>query len=456
MSYEINLLPAQKKFWEIPHNNSIDVALYQGGYGSGKTFSGSLLGLTLAIKYPRILGLVTAKTVPLLRDTTLAMYLSHLEKLGLKNYKFIKSENRLVLPNKSEIIFRHAEDEEVLKSLSVGFVEIEEMSDIPEATFTMLLSRLRQERRPEWGENFKYRLFGHTNPQLGRGWIYKYFVNQKIDGYRRIIAPTTENKYLPEDYITLLKNSFSEDYYRLMVMGEDDSLINNLVTRYFDKDVQVTDAININKSMPIHITCDFNVDPMCWYIAQHYDNNVYYLFECIQNNTTTTSAATAVCTLLKEYKNHPIIINGDASGNFETTKGKDYIFIKNEFKRNGFENVEVRVQKNNPGIKYRIDCWNQMIKGPDNKHHIFIHPQCKWLIYNIENLEIDIKTGKPKLPTSKQIKKSNDKKYLGHPIDAASYLVSLYYPIRDVSYNDNVINNYKTDIFNGKYDTRII
>lgn len=30
--YEVNLLPAQRKFWEIPHNNSIDVALYQGGY----------------------------------------------------------------------------------------------------------------------------------------------------------------------------------------------------------------------------------------------------------------------------------------------------------------------------------------------------------------------------------------------------------------------------------------
>lgn len=29
MSYTVNLLPAQKRFWEIPHNNSIDVALYQ-------------------------------------------------------------------------------------------------------------------------------------------------------------------------------------------------------------------------------------------------------------------------------------------------------------------------------------------------------------------------------------------------------------------------------------------
>lgn len=34
MPYTVNLLPAQKEFWEIPHNYDRDIALYQGGYGS--------------------------------------------------------------------------------------------------------------------------------------------------------------------------------------------------------------------------------------------------------------------------------------------------------------------------------------------------------------------------------------------------------------------------------------
>lgn len=29
MSYVVNLLPAQKEFWEIPHNYDRDIALYQ-------------------------------------------------------------------------------------------------------------------------------------------------------------------------------------------------------------------------------------------------------------------------------------------------------------------------------------------------------------------------------------------------------------------------------------------
>ena len=44
------LLNAQREFLEIPHNYSLDVAVYQGGYGSGKTFAGSLLRDTSCFK----------------------------------------------------------------------------------------------------------------------------------------------------------------------------------------------------------------------------------------------------------------------------------------------------------------------------------------------------------------------------------------------------------------------
>ena len=73
----MNLLKAQKEFIEIPHDYSLDVALYQGGYGSGKTFAGSLLGILLCFKYPKITGLAGALTYPLVRDTTLATYFQH-------------------------------------------------------------------------------------------------------------------------------------------------------------------------------------------------------------------------------------------------------------------------------------------------------------------------------------------------------------------------------------------
>lgn len=456
MTYTVNLLPAQREYFEIPHNYPIDVAVYQGGYGSGKTFSGSLLGIMLCLRFPGITGLVGALTYTILRDTTLATYIEHLDNLGVK-YQYLKNESKIVFQNKSEILFRHLQEPDKLKSLNLGFVEIEEMSDVPLSTFQMLLSRLRQKAKPSW-KGFRHRLFGHTNPQQSRGWIYQYFKLNPPKGYRRILAPTTQNKYLPEGYIDLLRNSYNDFYFRINVEGEDCDDTTGLVTKGFNKELQVTDTIQLNKAYPIHITCDFNVDPMCWYICQVIDGNVYILYEMVKENTTTDSAASIIADLLRNYKDHKIIINGDASGDYKTTRGVDYVYLKNNLTRNGFNNMELKVMAKNPGIEYRLSCWNSLIQGTDGKPHIFIHPQCKYLIYNIENLEVEPGTSKPKKITSSKIKADPMAKYLGHPIDAVSYLVCLYFPVKAIHLQDyNKMEEKKaTDIFGGKYDKRLM
>lgn len=453
MACEYKLLPAQRKFFEIPHEYGTDVALYQGGFGSGKTFSGSLLGILLALKYPGIRGLVGAQTYTLLRDTTLHTYFEHIEKMGIQ-VNHVKSENKLVFDNGSEILFRHLEEDDKLKSLNLGFVEIEEMSDTPYATFKMLLGRLRQDKRPEW-KNFRYRLFGHTNPEVSRGWIYENFVKNPKKNYRRIIASTIENTYLPKEYIETMRDSYNEDYFNMYVLGNDIDYAQGLVTKHFNNDLQVLDTLKVNPKFPIHITCDFNIDPMCWYICQHYDNNVYVLKEIVNCNTTTSLSAKIVSEILTGYENHDIIINGDASGNYSKTTGTDYIILRNELIRCGFKKVDVRVMNKNPGIEWRISCWNNMIYGPDKKHHVFIHPSCKYLIYNIETLETEPGGSRPKKISTGKLKSDDLAKYLGHPIDAVSYLICLYYPIKDIRLSQ-FTGEPISDAFEGKYEKGLI
>lgn len=144
------LLKTQKKFLEVPHNEELDVCVYQGGFGSGKTWAGSLLGTLLCLKFAGINGLCGAQTYSLVRDTTLNAYFEHFENFGLiegKDWQFIKSQQKIVFKNGSNILFRHFDEPNKLKSLNLGFVEIEEMSDIPEATFKMLLGRMRQKKK---------------------------------------------------------------------------------------------------------------------------------------------------------------------------------------------------------------------------------------------------------------------------------------------------------------------
>jgi hypothetical protein len=463
MSYKYKLLPAQKEFLELGSSSSdIDVALYQGGYGSGKTFSGSLLGIILALKYPGIKGLVGAQTLILVRDTTLVSYFEHLERMGLQpgiDYNYLKAESKLVFSNKSEILFRHLEEPDKLKSLNLGFVELEEMSDIPRATFDMLLGRLRQAKKDNWDSNFKYRLFGHTNPQETKGWIYEYFVENKPDNYRRIIAPTTENaENLPKGFIESMKERYSEEYFKRNVLGEDMDFVSGLATKGFSRADNIDEEIEVDRNKPLYVACDFNTDPMCWYLVQHYNGTIYYLYEIVENFTDTLHMTGILAELLlsEGFKDHEIIITGDCSGGYETTKGNDFQIIKVELMKQGFTNIHFDVGRKNPPIAYRFNCWNNMMRDKNGIPHIKIRPECKYLIYDIENLIQEEGTGKPKKPTSYQIKNDPKSKYLTHPTDACGYVAMKYYPIKQEESPTATYQGIKRDVFGkNKYEYKI-
>lgn len=423
------LLNAQREFLEIPHNYSLDVAVYQGGYGSGKTFAGSLLGILLALKFNGIRGLVGAQTYTLVRDTTLQSYFEHLDSMKLVDgvdYKWMSSEQKLIFRNNSEILFRHFDEPNKLKSLNLGFVEIEEMSDIPYDTFKMLLARMRQKILPEW-KNFTYRIFGHTNPEIQQGWIYKTFFINPPPNYRLICAPTTQNIYLPEGFCEELKKLYDKSYYETFVLGKTGNYNENLVVKDFTNE-NVRD-IQYQPDLDVHISCDFNVDPMAWVLAHKTENKVFYFDELVIENTTTSKTCDEFCS---RYPNHKgkIIINGDASGDNRSCMSEytNYVIIKKKLESFGY-NVEIRIKAFNPPIKNRIAAFNAKVKNANGEVCLYISPKCEKLLYNMYNLRYIEGSSKIDVPTYTQIKQSKELKFLSHPFDAASYLVDFYWPI---------------------------
>jgi PBSX family phage terminase large subunit len=423
MKYD--LLKAQKEFLEVPHNSTLDVAVYQGGFGSGKTFCGALLGILLCQKYPKIRGLVGAQTFPLVRDTTLAQYFEHLENLEYKegiDYKYSKSEAKLSFKNGSEVLFRHFDDATKLKSLNLGFVEIEEMSDVPEETFYMLLGRLRQSGIPI------YRLFGHTNPEINKGWIYRNFVEQPKSNYRLIIAPTTQNKFLPQSFIDSLKDAYDEEYYKINVLGEFGEYTKGLVVKGFSSENIQETVYNPNETL--HISCDFNVDPMSWVIAHKTNDRVYFIDEIVLENTTVVHA---VNYFHYKYKGHKgkIVINGDASGDNRSCSSEftNYVLMKNRLNELGYNLVDIKIRGYNPPIKNRVNAFNSKIRSTSEEIGVIVDKKCKWLLYNIHNLKYKEGTSIIETPSHYQIKNNRNAKFLGHIFDAASYLVEFYWPI---------------------------
>ena len=423
------LLKSQREFLEIPHDYTLDVAVYQGGYGSGKTFSGSLLGILLALKFPGIKGLVGAQTYTLVRDTTLQTYFEHLDNFGFTegiDYTWSATMQTLTFSNHSEILFRHFDEPNKLKSLNLGFVEIEEMSDIPYDTFKMLLSRMRQKIKPQW-KGFRYRIFGHTNPETQKGWVYETFIENPPPNYRLISAPTTQNIYLPEGYCDELKKLYDEEYYNIFVLAKTGNYSSGLVVKDFTK--ENIKNITYQPEMDLYISCDFNVDPMCWVLAHKTEDKVFYFDEIAMENTTTAKACEEIC---HRYPNHKgqIIINGDASGDNRscTSEYTNYVIIKKKFLQYGYD-VDIRIKAFNPPIKNRIMAFNAKVKSADGEVCLFVDKKCEKLLYNIYNLSYQEGSSRINLPTYQQIKQSKELKFLSHPFDAASYLVDFYWPI---------------------------
>ena len=432
---QYELLDKQVEFMEVPHNEQLDVAMYQGGYGSGKTWCGSLLGIILAKKYPGSVGLVGAKEYELVRKTTLQSYLDHLTALGYKHYTYNKNDKFIKFENGSKILFTSLDDEEKIKSLNVHWAEIEEASQIKDSSFKQIIGRVRKEINPKW-KDFKYRIFCHTNPEHSKGWIYKRFVEEKKKNYRLIIAPTTNNTFLPDHYIQELKEAFDEEYYRINVLGEFGDYSSGLVVKGFS-DENIAE-LKYNKNLPIHLTCDFNVDPMCWEIAHKDDNNVYFFDEMVIEKTTTQKC---IEEFIRRYPNHEgeIIINGDASGDNRSTQSEftNYAIMRRALKEYGektgkenYTKVKFKLRDFNPRILDRIQVFNARVKNSKGQRKLFIDRKCKWLLYNIYNLAFKEGTTTVDIPTFNTLKKDRDSKFLMHPFDAASYLTEYYWRIK--------------------------
>ena len=418
---------------EIPHDKKLDVAIYQGGFGSGKTWCGSLLGILLARKFAGSRGLVGAKEYELVRKTTLVSYLEHLDALGYvagKDYKYNKIDKIIKFSNGSEILFSSLDDPEKFKSLNLHWAEIEEASQISDSSFKQLIGRLRNTYRgPNW-KNFRYRLFGHTNPQPDKGWIWERFVENKQPNYRLIIAPTTNNIYLPEHFIQSMKDSFDEEYFRINVMGEFGNYNSGLVVKGFSDENKKN--LKYCPNLPLHLTCDFNVDPMMWAVAHKDDENVYFFDEIVIENTTTQQC---IDEFLRRYPNHKaeIIINGDASGDNRNTQSEytNYVIIKNALHKYGYTNVKFALRDYNPPILNRVSSFNARVRNAKGQRHLFVDPRrCKYIMQNIYNLRFKEGTSLIDAPTIHKLKQDRNTKFLLHIFDAISYLTEYYWPIR--------------------------
>lgn len=265
-----------------------------------------------------------------------------------------------------------------------------------------------------------------------------YFIEVNFD---EILASEEMSDTLSKEFLYrafLLKEN-KPDKYDQLYLNKANAQHKMNVVKYFTED-NVREAIPYCEDLPLYLTCDFNVDPMCWGVA-HIDfddelNPTYFFIDeiCVENTTTKECALE----FIRRYPEHKsrIYIHGDASGRNRSTQSEkhNYSIIKNVLVNDGKYNVddiELKLRRKNPNILHRISAWNNKVKDIHGNVGIYFSKKCKWCIFNCEELEFKQGTSIVKVPTSNEIEREPEKKFLEHPFDAISYLVEYYSPIRN-------------------------
>lgn len=209
--------PAWKK-QEAFISSVADETGYVGGFGSGKTLSGSFRTSLLCNHIPGNRIIVLRRTYRELKDSTWRTFMEWLPpdlyagERKSDDIVFVRTREGPV----SEVWFRSLNNPEKFKSTEVGAVWIDEATEATEDEIMLLKGRLRLPHVP-------YRpIYYTTNPCPKSHWLYKSLVENAVPDKTKLIQTSTyENRgNLPKGYIEELERNYPPDWIEMYLKGE--------------------------------------------------------------------------------------------------------------------------------------------------------------------------------------------------------------------------------------------
>ena len=200
---EVELLPKQAEYV----SSTADVAIYDGGVGSGKSIADVILAIKTAIEWPGIDILIAAPTYGMLRDTIMREFRARCPSVLLQKFNQGMYPEAVFIPNqgrRSTVRFRAFDDAGKPKGLTVGMAIVDEVTEMKEEVLAEILRRVRQEGMPN------YVRFS-TNPDSKLHYFYKRFIEPAelgllpVEQLHRIHTETFDNFHLPETYLRQLR-----------------------------------------------------------------------------------------------------------------------------------------------------------------------------------------------------------------------------------------------------------
>ena len=443
----IKLIP---KFAEIFDLNQARYTIYAltGGRGSGKSFSVCQSVLWAAGR--------EKKNIVCLREVqeTLkkSMYTEFTSKIDSEFHQYGWEYNKTDIWNNktgSKIVFsgmadRNTSSLEGLKGFSdVDIYVIDEAQAISKAALDYFIPLLGRKKGC-----IALLLFNRTQLDLPIWEVlnldnpasYVYYLETTYLDNPYLVTYDDDGNITDDIFIQVaeqLKKNKPDEYECYYLNKPNDAFINLVVKNFTNDNIC---KINYLNEYPLHISCDFNVDPMCWILAHKTADRICYFDEIIIENTTVSQTCDE---FIKRYGNHKadIIINGDASGDNRHVNSEfsSYAIILNKLRKHFGSKIKVdcEIKGFNPPIQNRVAAFNQMILSDEGERKLLFDPKCKWSIYNCRRLKYKEGSSIIDKPSHNQIKNARELKFLEHPFDSMSYIADYYFPVR-INYKENL------------------
>lgn len=252
--------------------------------------------------------------------------------------------------------------------------------------------------------------------------IHNIFIANKQKDYFALRFSTYENSYLDKKAIDGLAAKYDEKYMQQELLGQF-VIFEGAVYYTFNRTQNAGDlafkVAQYNPDLPLCLTCDFNIDPMAWVVAQIGINQqtklkeIYFIDEIYLQNSNTVEACQEFKTRFANHK-AGLHLYGDATGRARHTDSNitNWKIIESELSQ---YNISIRVPTKNPAERDRINSVNGMICNSIGQRRVFVNPnKCKHLIRDFE--QCSFKQGSVTIDKNKDFS-------LTHTSDAAGYFL---------------------------------
>lgn len=262
-----------------------------------------------------------------------------------------------------------------------------------------------------------------TGTHEGRGTrLYRDWCQQPKEGHTLYRGSTRDNAAnLEAGYIASLESSYDDVLLEQYLEGGAAEPGVPLAYYAFGSDNLA--PVSYSPDWPLYLSCDFNVAPMCWVIAQPQgappDAPLHVVGELVQSYSANTGElADQFC---DRYSNHlgMVYVFGDASGKARDTRSRidDYQLLLRQLRVTFGERIAVCVPAANPPVRDRLSRVNALCRDGTGRRRLLVNERaCPVLAADLHRVRM----------RGAEIDKRD--LTLTHASDALGYMVHKAYP----------------------------